>query len=247
MDGEELKDVMNNSVWEQDSAQQVVMFGQGVRTCHTSSQQREEGQMGRDKTQIWNHGENARKMYYLEAKQILSFSSCLSLSSSLKLKKRRGKKWTVLSEAWERDPLSPSPLSLPDCLSFQPPLSRDAETPVSPGYCYEFFHCYQPTTLLPQSWMNGTHGDGCNSLLLARYLAESHNVSVIEVELLKRSHTKSWKFSDKHEKRSGDEKHRGTPGSSQANQQPSALLHTVSPEPQYLLHYISAISAGFMW
>lgn len=64
--------------------------------------------------------------------------------------------------------------------------------------------------------MNGTHGNGCNSLSLARHLAESHNVPVIEVELLKRPDTKSWKFSDKHEKRSCIEKHRGTPGSSQA-------------------------------
>lgn len=34
----------------------------------------------------------------------------------------------------------------------------------------------------------------------ARYLAESHNMPVIEDELLKRLHTKSWKFNDKHEK-----------------------------------------------
>ena len=46
-------------------------------------------------------------------------------------------------------------------------------------------------------------------LLLARYLAESHNVPVIEVEFLKRPHTKSWKFSDKHEKSSCGRK-RGT-------------------------------------
>lgn len=136
-------------------------------------------------------------------------------------KKKKNYKWTVLSEAWERDPsLS---LFLPlcrDCLSFQPPLSRDAVTLVSPGYCYEFFHCYQPTTLLSQGWMNGTHGNRCNSLLLARYLAESHNVPVIEVELLKRPDTKSWKFSDKHEKRSCDEKHRAPQGPPRPNSQP---------------------------
>lgn len=82
-------------------------------------------------------------------------------------------------------------LSLPDCLSFQPPLSRDAVTLVSPSYCYEFSIVIRPTTLLSQSWMNGTHGNRCNSLWLARYLAESHNVPVIEVELLKRPDTKS--------------------------------------------------------
>lgn len=53
-----------------------------------------------------------------------------------------------------------------------------------------FPHCYRPTTLLSQGWMNGTHGNRCNSLLLARYLAESHNVPVIEVELLKKARHK---------------------------------------------------------
>lgn len=112
-------------------------------------------------------------------------------------------KWTALKQAWQRDP---------GCLSFQPPLSRDAMTLVSHSYRYEFFHCYQATALLSQSWMNGTHGNRCNSLLRARYLAESHNVPVIEVELLKGTRTKSWKFSDKHEKRSCDEKHRAAWG-----------------------------------
>lgn len=138
-------------------------------------------------------------------------------------------KWTVLKQAWQRDP---------GCLSFQPPLSRDTVTLVSHSYRYEFFHCYQPTTLLSQSWMNGTHGNRCNSLLRARYLAESHNVPVIEVELLKRPHTKSWKFSDKHEKRSCDEKHWAARGSSQAK---TAALSIVVPQPPCLLHLPSLL------
>lgn len=131
------------------------------------------------------------------------------------LEKTKHHQWTVLKQAWQRDP---------GCLSFQPPLSRDAVTLVSHSYRYEFFHCYQPTRLLPQSWVNGTHGNRCNSLLLARYLAESHNVPVIEVELLKRPQTKSWKFSDKHEKRSCNEEHRAARGPRRPKQQPPALL-----------------------
>lgn len=151
-------------------------------------------------------------------------SSSLHTHTHTKTPKRH--KWTVLKQAWQRDP---------GCLSFQPPLSRDTVTLVSHSYRYEFFHCYQPTTLLSQSWMNGTHGNRCNSLLRARYLAESHNVPVIEVELLKRPHTKSWKFSDKHEKRSCDEKHWAARGPRRPKQQPSALL-CLSLHVYYICH-----------
>lgn len=132
------KDVVTNSVWEQDSAQQAAVFGRGVRTCHTQArgvESTERGGNGQMESKYGTRTKTAREEHYLEAKQILSFSSCLSLWSSLKLKKMKKNQDSV---KWGMRTRSLSPSSLPDCLSFQPPLSRDAVTLVSPGYCYEF-------------------------------------------------------------------------------------------------------------
>lgn len=85
--------------------------------------------------------QNARKEYYLAGTQILSVSlsqSSLHTHTPNKIKRLQMDR-AKMGMRKRSPPLSLSfPLSLPDCLNFQPPLSRDAETLVSPSYCYEF-------------------------------------------------------------------------------------------------------------
>lgn len=61
---------------------------------------------------------------------------CLSLSSSLHTHTKQIKE--LQEEDSAKRGMRKRSLSLPDCLSFQPPLSRDAVTLVSHSYCYEF-------------------------------------------------------------------------------------------------------------
>lgn len=134
------------SVWEQDVTQQLGVLGGAHGSHHTSlkhwKHQTHEGKWGNGQShtvlyQIWYFKKHIRSKI---TRQIITgkrHRSCQSLCVYLHLLCQKKKK-TLQTNSGAKTGLRMRSLSLPNGLSFQTPLSRDAGALVSPSYCYEF-------------------------------------------------------------------------------------------------------------